>query len=258
MLLIAFALLNFRAPGFILIFTGLLLNAIVIVANHGMPVAREALVRSGQESTTLRPAASTADPNTIWPMTTRCCWCWVTRSSCPQPIGVAVSVGDLCVYLGVAWCFVASLQPRERERGQHLRRRRLTFPLASPISEAMAESVQLPDDIQRRLDALQGGRRPRRVRDLRMVRDREERPGARPRVPGHRGPRGRTQGLLPVRQPHHADHGDGYADPVPPRRGHRVRDLEARTSSRGASAGRGQRAPCATAPATSTTRRAAI
>ena len=38
-LLIAFALLNFRAPGFILIFTGLLLNAIVIVANHGMPVA---------------------------------------------------------------------------------------------------------------------------------------------------------------------------------------------------------------------------
>ena len=50
-LLLAFALLNLRAPGFILIFTGLLLNAIVIVANHGMPVAREALVRSGQEST---------------------------------------------------------------------------------------------------------------------------------------------------------------------------------------------------------------
>ena len=32
----------------------------------------------------------------------------------PQPIGVAVSVGDLCVYLGVAWCFVASIHPRER------------------------------------------------------------------------------------------------------------------------------------------------
>jgi hypothetical protein len=102
-LLLAFALLNLRAPGFILIFIGLLLNAIVIVANHGMPVAREALVRSGQEST----LSHLADDDTVL---------LVLGDSIvvPEPIGVAVSVGDLCVYLGVAWCFAASLRPRER------------------------------------------------------------------------------------------------------------------------------------------------
>jgi hypothetical protein len=114
-LLLAFALLNLRAPGFILIFTGLLLNSIVIVANHGMPVAREALVRSGQESTLadLQEHGGSkhhlADDDTVL---------LVLGDSIvvPPPVGIAVSVGDLCVYLGVAWCFVASLRPRERVR----------------------------------------------------------------------------------------------------------------------------------------------
>jgi uncharacterized protein DUF5317 len=112
-LLFAFALLNIRAPGFILIFCGLLLNAIVIFANHGMPVAREALIRSGQESTLadLRENGGSkhhlADEDTVL---------LVLGDSIviPKPIGVAISVGDLCVYLGVAWCFVASIHPRER------------------------------------------------------------------------------------------------------------------------------------------------
>jgi hypothetical protein len=112
-LLLIFALLNLRAPGFILIFTGLLLNAVVIVGNHGMPVAREALVRSGQESTLsdLRENGGSkhhlADDDTVL---------LVLGDSIvvPRPVGVAVSVGDLCVYLGVAWCFAASLRPRER------------------------------------------------------------------------------------------------------------------------------------------------
>ena len=112
-LLLAFALLNLRAPGFILICCGLLLNAIVIFANHGMPVGREALIRSGQGSTLtdLRENGGSkhhlADDDTVL---------LVLGDSIviPQPIGVAVSVGDLCVYLGVAWCFVASIHPRER------------------------------------------------------------------------------------------------------------------------------------------------
>ena len=112
-LLLIFALLNLRAPGFILIFTGLLLNAVVIVGNHGMPVAREALVRAGQESTLsdLRENGGSkhhlADDDTVL---------LVLGDSIvvPRPVGVAVSVGDLCVYLGVAWCFAASLRPRER------------------------------------------------------------------------------------------------------------------------------------------------
>ena len=111
--LLVFALLNLRAPGFILIFTGLLLNALVIVANHGMPVAREALVRSGQESTLSDLQANgvskhhLADDGTVLLVLG-------DAIVVPEPIGVAVSVGDLCVYLGVAWCFAASLRPRER------------------------------------------------------------------------------------------------------------------------------------------------
>jgi len=116
-LLLAFALLNIRAPGFILIFCGLSLNAIVIFANHGMPVAHEALIRSGQESTLtdLRESGGSkhrlADAGTVF---------LVLGDSIviPQPIGVAVSVGDLCVYLGVAWCFVASIHPPERGTGR--------------------------------------------------------------------------------------------------------------------------------------------
>jgi Family of unknown function (DUF5317) len=112
-LLLAFAAINLRAPGFILIFTGLVLNMIVITANHGMPVAREALVRSGQETTLndLRENGGSkhhlADDDTVL---------LVLGDSIvvPEPIGVALSVGDVCVYLGVAWCFAASLRPRER------------------------------------------------------------------------------------------------------------------------------------------------
>lgn len=112
-LLLAFALLNLRAPGFILIFAGLLLNTIVIVANHGMPVAREALVRAGRESTLadLRESGGSknhlADDGTVLLVLG-------DAIVIPQPIGVAASVGDVSLYLGVAWSFAASIRPRER------------------------------------------------------------------------------------------------------------------------------------------------
>jgi hypothetical protein len=111
-LLLAFAAANIRAPGFILIMAGLLLNAIVIVANHGMPVTREALVRSGQEATLADLRANggakhhlAAGDETLLVLGDVIAF--------PQPIGQAVSTGDLCVHLGVAWCIVASLRPRD-------------------------------------------------------------------------------------------------------------------------------------------------
>lgn len=112
-LLLAFAVLNLRAPGFILIFVGLLLNALVIVLNHGMPVTRQALVRSGQESTLadLREHGGAkhhlADGDTVL-------LALGDAIAIPKPIGQAVSVGDLCVHLGVGWCIAASLRPRQR------------------------------------------------------------------------------------------------------------------------------------------------
>ena len=75
-------------------------------------------------------------------------------------------------------------------------------------------------------ERLEGGRRARRVRDLRLVRHREGRTGARTRVPRHRGARGRAQALLGVRRSRDADHGDRLPDPVPARRGPGVRHLE--------------------------------
>lgn len=111
-LLLAFAALNVRSPGFILILAGLFLNTIVIVANHGMPVTREALVRSGQEATLADLRAHGGAKHhlaegdaTLLPLG--------DAIALPQPIGQAVSPGDLCVHLGVAWCVVASLRPRE-------------------------------------------------------------------------------------------------------------------------------------------------
>jgi len=111
-LLLAFAASNVRAPGFILILAGLLLNTIVIVANHGMPVTREALVRSGQEATLadLREHGGAKHHLAEGDATLLALG---DAIAVPQPIGQAVSTGDLCVHLGVAWCVVASLRPRD-------------------------------------------------------------------------------------------------------------------------------------------------
>src|SRR5215210_5352910 len=58
--LLAFVMANLRAPGFALVLLGLLLNAVVITANQGMPVTKEALVASGQANT-LEELASDGD-----------------------------------------------------------------------------------------------------------------------------------------------------------------------------------------------------
>lgn len=111
-LLLAFAAANIRAPGFILIMAGLSLNAIVIVANHGMPVTREALVRSGQE-TTLADLRAHGGAKHHLAEGDATLLALGDAIALPDPIGQAVSAGDLCVHLGVAWCIVASLRPRE-------------------------------------------------------------------------------------------------------------------------------------------------
>ena len=111
-LLLAFAALNIRAPGFILIMAGLFLNVIVIVANHGMPVTREALVRSGQEATLADLRANGGAKHHLAEGDATLLSLG-DAIALPQPIGQAVSAGDVSVHLGVAWCIVASLRPRE-------------------------------------------------------------------------------------------------------------------------------------------------
>jgi hypothetical protein len=112
--LIAFVIINVRAPGFALILIGLALNAVVIVANQGMPVTRNALEGSHQSATLDELIANggakhhLADEGTILlplgdviPLGT--------------PLDQAISVGDVCVQLGAAW-FIVSSMPRRSPR----------------------------------------------------------------------------------------------------------------------------------------------
>ncbi len=110
-LLLAFAWINLRSPGFLLIGAGLLLNALVIVANHGMPVTQQALARSGQLATLPELRTGTmvkhrlADDGTVLlPLG--------DAIGIGAPVGQAVSIGDICVYLGVGWFVVAAMRPR--------------------------------------------------------------------------------------------------------------------------------------------------
>ena len=112
--LIAFAALNVRAQGFALIVIGLALNAVVIVANQGMPVTRNALEGSNQAATLEELIANggakhhLADGGTILlPL----------GDVIPlgAPLDQAISVGDVCVQLGAAWFIVASM-PRRHPR----------------------------------------------------------------------------------------------------------------------------------------------
>ena len=108
--MLAFAAVNLSAPGFVLILVGLALNALVIGANRGMPVTRQALVASGQ-SATLRDLVADggakhhlADDGTVLePL--------ADTIAIPPPIAQAISVGDICVQIGAAW-FVIGAMPR--------------------------------------------------------------------------------------------------------------------------------------------------
>jgi hypothetical protein len=114
--LLAFVALNLRAPGFALILLGLVLNAAVITANQGMPVTRHALVASGQSETLPELAADgdgqkhfLADDDTLLlPL----------GDVIPigSPVRQAISIGDICVHLGIAWFIVMAMRRREPSR----------------------------------------------------------------------------------------------------------------------------------------------
>jgi hypothetical protein len=114
--LLAFASLNIRAAGFVLICAGLVLNALVILLNGGMPVTREAIVRSGQSATLAELAAGEdgakhhlADADSVLLILG-------DAIAIPRPIGQVVSVGDLLLDTGIAWYVAAAMHDRRRRR----------------------------------------------------------------------------------------------------------------------------------------------
>jgi hypothetical protein len=111
--LLVFALANVRVPGFVLISTGLVLNALVIGANRGMPVSVEALRGSGQLQTTGALARSDSAKHRLADDDTTLLALGDVLGI-GGPIGSAVSVGDLCVDLGAAWFIAAAMRPPRR------------------------------------------------------------------------------------------------------------------------------------------------
>jgi uncharacterized protein DUF5317 len=120
--LMLFAALNLRLAGFALILVGLALNLTVIAANQGMPVTKNALIKSGQGEVLgelrkepgakhflARPGDVVLEPLAdVIPL--------------GDPLDQVVSVGDLVVYAGVMWLIVAAMRgrsvlsgPRRRE-----------------------------------------------------------------------------------------------------------------------------------------------
>jgi hypothetical protein len=110
-LLLAFAAINSPAPGFLLVATGLCLNALVIGANHGMPVTREALVRSNQAAT-LPDLLQHGGEKHHLADTTTVLLPLADVIAIGHPIDQALSLGDVCVHVGIGWFIVIAMQPR--------------------------------------------------------------------------------------------------------------------------------------------------
>jgi hypothetical protein len=112
-LLFAFGVLNWRNAGFPLIVVGLCMNALVIGVNHGMPVQRQALVRSGQGATlALLEKEGGAKHHLAGPGDKLMFLGDVIPV--PNPVGQVVSLGDVATYAGVMWFVIASMQPSRR------------------------------------------------------------------------------------------------------------------------------------------------
>jgi Family of unknown function (DUF5317) len=123
-LLLTFALVNVRMPGMFLVVIGLACNMTVIVANGGMPASAQALIDSGQEDVVAYVREQGADKHHLLTDDDRLTFL-ADVIAVPQPIGQAVSVGDILVYAGLTWLVVAVMRgwtPSARPAGSRPRR----------------------------------------------------------------------------------------------------------------------------------------
>jgi hypothetical protein len=123
-LLLTFALVNVRMPGMFLVVIGLACNMTVIVANGGMPASAQALIDSGQEDVVAYVREQGADKHHLLTDDDRLTFL-ADVIAVPQPIGQAVSVGDILVYAGLTWLIVATMRgwtPSARPAGSRQRR----------------------------------------------------------------------------------------------------------------------------------------
>jgi hypothetical protein len=119
-LLTVFAVKNIRIVGFPIILVGIAMNFLVIGLNQGMPVARQALVSSGQADT-LDDLISNPYPKHHLASGDDLVGFLGDVIGVPQPVGQAISIGDLFTYGGVGVVIVAGMRApavrREDEEG---------------------------------------------------------------------------------------------------------------------------------------------
>jgi len=123
-LLLTFALVNVRMPGMFLVVIGLACNMTVIVVNGGMPASTQALIDSGQADVVAYVREQGADKHHLLTDDDRLTFL-ADVIAVPQPIGQAVSVGDILVYAGLTWLIVATMRgwtPSARPAGSRPRR----------------------------------------------------------------------------------------------------------------------------------------
>ena len=139
-LLVAFALVNVRMPGMFLVVIGLACNFAVIAVNGGMPASTEALIDSGQEDVLAYLQQEGAQKHHLLSDEDQLTFL-ADVIPVPQPIGQAISVGDVFVYVGLIWLIVATMRgwtPSARTAGSRPRR-------GKHRRGAMREPEALPD-----------------------------------------------------------------------------------------------------------------
>lgn len=111
-LLIAFCLKNLVTAGFALILLGVVLNMTVIAVDHGMPVPlhviqaahRQSILVDLQTNGGAKHHLATSEDHLL-PL--------ADSIGIGPPFDQAVSIGDICVHLGVAWFIVAGMKRRK-------------------------------------------------------------------------------------------------------------------------------------------------
>jgi len=117
-LLLVFGIANIRSAGFPLIVLGLVLNALVIGVNHGMPVQRHALMASGQANTLVALQRDGGAKHHLATAHDRLLFLGDV-TPIPQPIGQVISAGDVATYLGVMWFVLAAMRPGREDARAH-------------------------------------------------------------------------------------------------------------------------------------------
>jgi energy-coupling factor transporter transmembrane protein EcfT len=110
-LLTVFVIANVRVVGFAAILAGVLLNFAVIAVNGGMPVARDAIVASGQ-SDTLAPLIDHGGVKHHLAGPDDRLLFLGDVIAVPSPVRQVISIGDVFTYGGVAMVVVSAMRRR--------------------------------------------------------------------------------------------------------------------------------------------------